>query len=533
MQDFDVECSLQGQSLVVPLNLLVREPIEIENNLIVFPDCTSILDFQLYTNFLESGYINIHNIKAVLRIALVADILSQERICKDLLSSIILPTLSLPSCLYVINYAQNLTDQFYSEINSAFVTLVTSSFNQFSQRLDCLPLNTLKSIFDKLYKVEDYREQLLEVIRQQRNCKDYLELLIDENARIENSKIFPEFEINWNICPNGFDETENFEFAQRKIKLLINSDTDLEVSLRSSAGRGLHGGLCRGLIVFQGTATQFLHLLGSDSQKIGETSQKTKNIDVSLLLAQEHLLYFILEKIGEDLRPDWQFDGVSKELFLLLIRYLKSIRLSQEDLMDLIAKWYECNPDEQSADVLNEYPWQELPMHSLISIAQKHPILKEISDLRNLLNEKIMNKGTRCDTSHNSITQEIFAKDEDNLCPPVSPSGKPFILDISDIILPTTEKKNYFEERPETPFLFTAKLNEEDCLSENETTCKFPRGYFMYSSPQKIIKSADRQSASEMLKQLKQKLINNKPHKRNKSLMYLMYPLFDAYKPVN
>ena len=166
-------------------------------------------------------------------------------------------------------------------------------------------------------------------------------------------------------------------------------------------------------------------------------------------------------------------------------------------------------------------------MKLLLSIGQKYPELKRITEFKNYFNERIMDKDSQCQLTYDSIPREEKSEDEQNLCSPLSPSGSPFILDISDIqTAPTTEKKYFLNIKSQR--LFANKFNSADeNLSENETNCKQSENSRVFTSR---VTSSNKLTAAEMLKKLKNNLINLKPHRRNRSLMHLVYSLFDKYQ---
>ena len=116
---------------------------------------------------------------------------------------------------------------------------------------------------------------------------------------------------------------------------MINSEVDIEVFLLEKSQIQKYS-LCRGLIILQGTSSQFFHILGSNSQKIAETSQKTKTFSVKLILKEEKLLYQIISKIS-----DQDFDllqSISKNMMLLVLQYLKLANQDEGLLIKIISR---------------------------------------------------------------------------------------------------------------------------------------------------------------------------------------------------
>ena len=529
MESLDVKCSLQRQIVKIQLDLLLKQPIDIENNEIIFPEYVSMSDLNLYSNFLASGYLNPISTHAVLRILLVADILEQKNICSALLSTIIIPSISCCNCLSIAEIAQNLTEATRLQIIVECVSIICTNICNFIDKVQFMPQYILNRIFERLCNKIEYRDILLDAIMKSRQCNNFIELLINEEDRLENMKIFPDIEMSWKINLSSDSlETDYFIFEENQLKIKILSNIDLEVFINENLANSQQSGLCRGLILFQGTSGHFYHLFGTDSQQIAEISKKTNTSNLKLILRNESLLYFILGKASDEISMNYSLEGISKTMILLIIRYLKINLKNKDHIIKVIAKWLEYHPQDNNSEIFDEYPWQMETKNSILLIADKYPALKSILDFRNSLNEKIMAKRIHQEISCNSITNEIPILDEDHLCPPLSPSGNPFILDISDIrTAPTTLKKFNFEYTS----IAQKRLEPTNAnLSENDTTCKYSRTPYSYSSPARNSKASDKQTALELIKELKRKVSHTKSHRRNRSLMHLVYPLFDNYK---
>ena len=192
MESLDVKCSLQRQIVKIQLDLLLKQPIDIENNEIIFPEYVSMSDLNLYSNFLASGYLNPISTHAVLRILLVADILEQKNICSALLSTIIIPSISCCNCLSIAEIAQNLTEATRLQIIVECVSIICTNICNFIDKVQFMPQYILNRIFERLCNKIEYRDILLDAIMKSRQCNNFIELLINEEDRLENMKIFPD-----------------------------------------------------------------------------------------------------------------------------------------------------------------------------------------------------------------------------------------------------------------------------------------------------------------------------------------------------
>ena len=195
MEEIEVKFKSNNQSLFLPQNLLMKQIKEIKNNIISLPDYIMITDLNLYINFLNTGYIKTNNIQAVLTNLIVADFFSQQNICNILTSSIIIPALSVANCLNVLTYLEEISPSTYSEVYFACMLIISSNFDYFIDFLHLLPKGALECLFEELYQEAENREIIFEKIKEVRKCSNYIELLIDEEKRLESSKIIPELEM--------------------------------------------------------------------------------------------------------------------------------------------------------------------------------------------------------------------------------------------------------------------------------------------------------------------------------------------------
>ena len=196
MQEIELLCLFNNITLKFPKDLLMKKEIEIEDNSITFPEYIKIPDLGLYVTFLSSGYIKQSNLRLVLQIVAVADYLSQEKICSDLVSTFIIPELSVSNCLNVLKYIQVLSLEIYAEIHKKCVNVMTNNFEKFMTSLKDLPIHTLECIFQEFQADHEHSEAILEAFKEKNSCESFVELAIAEETRLANQNFTPELEFN-------------------------------------------------------------------------------------------------------------------------------------------------------------------------------------------------------------------------------------------------------------------------------------------------------------------------------------------------
>lgn len=79
-------------------------------------------------------------------------------------------------------------------------------------------------------------------------------------------------------------------YNENKLFLSIVDDMELQVYLQGTDFGNIQG-VIKGLLIYQGVSSSFWHCLGGSQQKLSQTFQKTKNVNIQLLLKSEPGLY--------------------------------------------------------------------------------------------------------------------------------------------------------------------------------------------------------------------------------------------------
>jgi hypothetical protein len=524
MHGLDVNCIVQNTSVSVPSDLLMKNAIKIDGNVIEFPENISIKDLHVYTNFLHTGYLHKDSFWTVIKIVTVADFLSQEHICDVLTKSLIVPSISHLNCLQVLTSFQDLSLPVYSIVSEACVSFISTNLSIFASSLELFPDHVLVSVFERNFKDRYFNEVLIEAIKVHRECEDYIQLLVKEDERIIQSDLSPELELTWRIDNDDSIETDVFEFNSTALSLFLNIGEELTVELIEKNKPEAYYA-CRGIAILQGTSSHFMHLFGTSSQKISQVSKKTKTTTLTLMLKEEPLFYYILIKAAQELNINSDYSFLPLHLMILLTKALK-ITKNTENLLEIIGNWYTNNPCEASLDLLDETGWRSFNVNVLFNFIQKFPAFKNIPEFKNFSNDKIMSEGFQDFKCEDKVSKE-FLEDDEHACAPLSPSGNPFLLEISEIkTAPTSNKKEYTENATveDESFLFASSLTSTNYRNA-ERIYDYKNSLKSNTSQIHIRekKSNNKPTALEMIKNLKKKLINSRPQGQVRLFMYLKH----------
>ena len=127
---------------------------------------------------------------------------------------------------------------------------------------------------------------------------------------------------------------------------------ELQVYLQGTDSGNIQG-VIKGLLIYQGVSSSFWHCLGGSQQKLSQTFQKTKNVNIQLLLKSEPVYFSILKKASKEIFSYSSLSEIPKNIFYMIVQILINSDFQDNRLMDLIGKWYEDNKDENNSEILN------------------------------------------------------------------------------------------------------------------------------------------------------------------------------------
>lgn len=501
MNLLEVSCVFNEETVSIESNLLMKENFEGLEETLQFPGYIQQSDVQLYSNFLDSGYLKRNYLQTV-RILIVADFLKQYRICEILINEIIAPQMSTKNFGLVLNSVKYLSKENSNSIINSIQGAVSENFEEFSQYFDQfsdemlinLIVNSAGSIKDKLFLVLLKNSQV----------KDFLELFDKQLLKVQEMNLDPDLEFSWRVSLSNIEEkgeSEIFTLNDCNICLgVIKQIEDFQVYVR---GESENPSLFRALTVFQGEFHSFYYYPGT--KYLPKTSQKTTTMSIKIVMTNEKFLFELMKKAADEFLTPTTLENISSTAISLIINYLKDfVQISK--LIELLAHWAQANPEQSLPEAFESINWRSKDRGFWVSTINKFPVFSAIPEISSIFFKAERNEH-KSFGSYNILGEAIYI-DEDP-CPPLSPSGNPFILDISDIKTPKT--KNLFVHKPSTR---TRSVNLS--TSDFESTVKYNELRQKFNTPSKY-QINEKLRALELIKDLKRKLLNQPLHGHKKS----------------
>jgi hypothetical protein len=504
MQRKKVRCEGLGFEAQMCRDLLVREESEAVLEWVRFPEHVREKDLGLYANFLHTGYLNPEAVQAIGSILAVADVLMQKKICEVLISHLKMLEMSIEDCIGMVKVAEKLSCETCRKLALAMIELISKNTK--------ISLKGAKKVLRKLYEAcevsgvdDEVKEQILQAMINLTK-KTYLELFDEEVNRLEQKKIMPEAEFVWKLNLEDIENTLNSDsFELKTCNLQLSIEIVHENMLVNLTGTESISTVFRGLIIYQGVSEHFFYIPGSASQ-LSKTSIKTQTTSIKIILRAESFLYALLLKAKTEFNNSIVAQ-ISFSSLKLLISFL-SPSVPDERILELIAKYCESvpNPEPEAMTLLN---WENKDDHFYVLMSKKYPALQKIAPFAELITKIKSHKSMQQESVPSSTNGEAIYIDE-HPCPPLTPSGNPFILDISEIqTAPSSGTKKFFHKRP-LSFASDFKVHSiSNSLADEETICKFTR-LAKYQRPSSYARSKGDKKALALIQELRRKLEDSK-----------------------
>lgn len=508
MNSFEISCVFDDETVSIESNLLMKENFEAVRDTIQFPEYIHPTDVQLYSNFLNTGYLKRNWLQAV-KILLVADFLQQYQLCEILINEIICPLINLTNLRSLITLVQSISSESFQRILKNVQGVISQDLEAFSDLFDQFADDVLINLI--LSSTDSIKEQLLLAYLKKFQLKSFLELLDLQLLKVQETNLDPDLEFSWRVDLNSIeDKGESATFTINSCNLCLGLNKELEeFQVYIKADRRIPA-LFRALTVYQGEFQSFFYYPGT--KYLPKTSQKTTTISVKLVLANEPFLFELLKKAVNEVLNSGDLKGISENTISIVIEYLKE-HLEPSELVEILAEWAEANPDKMLSEAFESFDWRSQDSGFWASTFDKFPVFSNLPQLSSLF-IKADRRKSKFMESNEMMVEEVINIDE-YPCQPLSPTGNPFILDISEIKTPAI--KSLFVPKPSYR---THSANHS--ISGFESTIKYSEIRQKFSTPSKYSLN-EKHRALELIKELKRKLLNQPLHKHNKSFSMSSY----------